>query len=219
MPKGTRQKRVENSTFFDGFPNIFLGKMFEDLQSEKSDPDDFNIKDCDEDDIKPTNRRGIAKIDSDDDEDPDDIKPPLASLVPPLKPVKSEELSVGDLIRGGNSGDLFFVQLPDHLPGEKTEGEGEVSACHLDSLAEGLVGKLQIRRSGACQLVLGDHLLNVEVGTKVGFLQEAVAVEVPEEEEEARGRMTVVGHVSQRLVVTPDWDSIMDRSGLSSTLA
>ncbi len=38
-------------------------------------------------------------------------------------------------------------------------------------LQEGLVGRLQIRKSGRCQLILGSQIMDVEVGTKVGFLQ------------------------------------------------
>ncbi len=33
------------------------------------------------------------------------------------------------------------------------------------------MGRLQIRKSGRCQLILGSQIMDVEVGTKVGFLQ------------------------------------------------
>ena len=90
--------------------------------------------------------------------------------------------------------------------------------CQLEAVEEGEVGRLQIRQSGACQLVLGQQVLNVEVGTRVGFLQDAVAVELPEREGEL-GKMTMLGHVKQRLVVTANWDYLMDNSGLCSSLA
>ena len=169
-------------------------------------------------DIKPASRRGVAVIESDeeDEADPDDVKPPLTTA--PL-PAPSTELSVGDLIRT-KTGDLFFIQLPDHLPGLKVKEEEERLAgpCQLEAVEEGEVGRLQIRQSGACQLVLGQQVLNVEVGTRVGFLQDAVAVELPEREGEL-GKMTMLGHVKQRLVVTPNWDHLMDNSGLCSSLA
>ena len=60
--------------------------------------------------------------------------------------------------------------------------------------------------------------LSAGAGTRVGFLQDAVSVELPETEGE-RGKMTMLGHVKQRLVVTPNWDHLMDNSGLCSTLA
>ena len=100
----------------------------------------------------------------------------------------------------------------------KEEGEDRGGGCQLEGVEEGEVGRLQIRRSGACQLVLGQQVLNVEVGTRVGFLQDAVSVELPETEGET-GKMTMLGHVKQRLVVTPNWDHLMDNSGLCSTLA
>ena len=171
------------------------------------------------DDIKPASRRGVGVIDSDDDDDeadPDDLKPPPVQAPIPAAPT---ELSVGELIQT-KPGDLFFIQLPDHLPGLRPgqEGERPGGLCQLEAVEEGEVGRLQIRRSGACQLVLGQQVLNVEVGTRVGFLQDAVSVELPETEGET-GKMTMLGHVKQRLVVTPNWDHLMDNSGLCSTLA
>ena len=188
--------------------------MFQESVEVKAEP-------ASSEDIKPTTRRGVGVIESDDDEDdPDDVKPPVLAPAPP--PVKPAELSVGDLI-SNKTGDLFFIQLPDHLPGLKVKKEGEEGeevsgSCQLESVEEGEVGRLQIRRSGACQLVLGDQILNVEVGTRVGFLQDAVSVELPQVEGE-RGKMTMLGHVKQRLVVTPNWDHLMDNSGLCSSLA
>ena len=191
---------------------MFPGKIFQEseLVSVKTEPASSEA-------IKPTTRRGVGVIDSDDDEDdPDDVKPPLTAPAPP--PETPTELSAGDIIKSQN-GDLFFIQLPDHLPGQTTKGkEGKAEPCQLDTVEEGLIGRLQIRKSGACQLVLGEQILNVEVGTKVGFLQDAMSVELPENEGE-KGKMTMLGHVRQRLVVTPNWDHLMNNSGLCSDLA
>ena len=189
---------------------MFAGKMFQESVESvevKAEPDD----------IKPASRRGVGVIESDEEEEEaDDVKPP--PLQAPLA-APPTELSVGDLIKT-KTGDLFFIQLPDHLPGLKVKEEGERLAgpCQLEAVEEGEVGRLQIRRSGACQLVIGQQVLNVEVGTRVGFLQDAVSVELPETEGE-RGKMTMLGHVKQRLVVTPNWDHLMDNSGLCSSLA
>ena len=193
---------------------MFAGKMFQETEERvevKTEPDTG-------DEIKPASRRGVGVIESDeeDEADPDDVKPPLVQVPLPAPPA---ELSVGDLIKT-KTGDLFFIQLPDHLPGLKVKEEGERLAgpCQLEAVEEGEVGRLQIRQSGACQLVLGQQVLNVEVGTRVGFLQDAVSVELPETEGET-GKMTMLGHVKQRLVVTPNWDHLMDNSGLCSSLA
>lgn len=168
-----------------------------------------------DDDIKPSFGKGINKIDSDDDDDPDDVKSPPTSLEPPITQSKSDEpVCAADLLTHGDS-DLFFVQLPDHLPSVIPDSS-DTKLCNLDRLQEGVAGKLVIRESGRCQLVLGDHLLSVNLGTKVGFLQDAVSIEVGEDGE---GDMTLLGHVSHRLIVTPDWADMMDKSGLSSSLA
>ena len=65
------------------------------------------------------------------------------------------------------TGQLVFVQLPDSLP--VAEAATSQASC-LDQL-EGRLGRLQIRKSGRCQMVLGNEKLDVETGTKVGFLQ------------------------------------------------
>ena len=84
---------------------------------------------------------------------------------------------------------------------------------------QGCLGKLQIRRSGACQLVLGGHqVMDVEMGTRAGFLQDAVSLRAPAGAG-ARGHMTVVGHVRHKLVVTPSWDSLLARADLQPSLA
>ncbi len=43
------------------------------------------------------------------------------------------------------------------------------------------MGRLQIRKSGRCQLILGSQIMDVEVGTKVGFLQVSTQVYLVEE--------------------------------------
>merc|ERR1711915_95475 len=192
-------------------PMVDTGKIFkEEIKEEKK------IK-ADPDSIPPSNLvTRSTELDSDDEEDPDDVKtpPPTSAPVPNrLQP----DISVADLVKT-QKGDLLFIQLPDHLPGQKSSRDSGPPTCQLDSLEEGCVGKLQIRASGACQLVLGEQVFSVEVGTRVGFLQDVVSVQLPEEQGGV-GDMTVLGHVKHRLVVTPDWDSLMDKAGLCSSLA
>jgi len=199
-------------------PMVDTGKIFKEIKAEKQEEIDIDIK------LEPTEtvRKNCMRLDSDDDSDPDDIKPPppISSHTP--ADLHQSQQSVADLVKN-KSEELFFIQMPDHLPGIlDDETEGKFKFIHLAHLEEGCIGKLQMRKSGACQLVLGDHVMNVQVGTKVGFLQDAVSVETcPDEssEDTRRGNMTVLGHVSQRLIVTPDWDNLMDKSGLCSTLA
>ena len=77
-------------------------------------------------------------------------------------------------------------------------------------------GKLQIRKSGRTQLLIGNMAMDVNFGTQVGFLQELVSINVPPPNEpEAQagqqrpfGDMAVLGRVRHRLVVTPDWSKL-----------
>ena len=52
----------------------------------------------------------------------------------------------------------------------------------------------------------------------LSVLQDAVSVRVPGNPEE-EGELTVLGHVSHRLVLTPDWDHLLKEAGLNDTLA
>ncbi|KAJ0019457.1 hypothetical protein NQD34_007026 [Periophthalmus magnuspinnatus] len=98
--------------------------------------------------------------------------------------------------------ELFFMQLPDSLPGQpptkenkpvKTEVESETgqsmllktetqedeideNCCSLKDLREGLVGKMLVRKSGRVQLILGQVTFDVSLGTTCSFLQELVSV-------------------------------------------
>ena len=46
-----------------------------------------------------------------------------------------------------------------------------MSGCNLEDFSEGLIGKLIVRKSGKVQMMLGQTLLDVEMGTPCGFLQ------------------------------------------------
>ncbi|KAJ0041708.1 hypothetical protein NL108_007902, partial [Boleophthalmus pectinirostris] len=93
--------------------------------------------------------------------------------------------------------ELFFMQLPDSLPGQpptkenkpvKTEVQSETgpsmllktetqedetdeNCCSLKDLREGLIGKMLVRKSGRVQLILGQVTLDVSLGTTCSFLQ------------------------------------------------
>ena len=46
-----------------------------------------------------------------------------------------------------------------------------MNSCNLEDFSEGLIGKLIVRKSGKVQMMLGQTLLDVEMGTPCGFLQ------------------------------------------------
>ncbi|KAK3611051.1 hypothetical protein CHS0354_000367 [Potamilus streckersoni] len=127
-------------------------------------------------------------------------------------------------------GELLFIQLPDVMPGvpaaqgdegeaggrphksadkSKQEDEEEIrkklSTCSLAGFSEGPVGKLVIRKSGRTQLILGNTVLDVSMGTPCGFLQDLASVRV----HEASGEMIVLGHIKHRLLCVPDFENLL----------
>jgi len=182
-----------------------------------------------EDDIKPR-LLNLKKsgFDSDTEDDPSpkcddtEAKPVISRDEKPIF-TSSNEPTVDQLLKQ-QTGQLLFFQLPDSIPiAEKsTTPPPTPTSQHLNisnlGYLEGKLGKLQIRKSGRCQLVLGREKFDVETGTKVGFLQDVVSVRVPSNQQ-AEGELTILGHVSHRLVLSPDWDSLLKNNGLNNTLA
>ena len=216
-------------------PMIDTGKLFLAEEKDKMERDEEND---DEDVIKATKKpRANRILDSDDDEDnpPDPAGKIKAEKEKSATKVKNSGKSVAedvdltfqDLVRQ-QRGDLIFIQLPDHLPGiampvkkepgteddgDKVNGE-EGRLCHLKDLPEGYLGKIQVRRSGKTQLKIGDALLDVDLGTQVGFLQDLVSVDTGAgASHQEVGDMTVLGRVRHRMVITPDWDHLFKNGG------
>uniref|UniRef100_A0A3Q3WZY5 Uncharacterized protein n=1 Tax=Mola mola TaxID=94237 RepID=A0A3Q3WZY5_MOLML len=130
--------------------------------------------------------------------------------------------------------ELFFMQLPDSLPGQppttdhrsvKTEvqsedGESvllktetqdekaEENCCILKELREGLLGKMLVRKSGRVQLILGQVTLDVSLGTTCSFLQELVSIGT----EGRTGDISVLGNVKHKMVCSPDFEALLESS-------
>lgn len=161
-----------------------------------------------------------------------EIKKVEAAFRPPPLPepdVLPELLRRWNLSKGE---ELFFVQLPDSLPGQspsvdtrpvKTEvqsadgqvmmqttepqdEEAEENSCMLKDLREGLVGKMLVRKSGRVQLILGHITMDVSLGTSCAFLQELVSIGT----EDRIGDMTVLGHIKHKIVCSPDFESLLE---------
>ncbi|KAG9267302.1 DNA-directed RNA polymerase III subunit RPC4-like isoform X1 [Astyanax mexicanus] len=132
--------------------------------------------------------------------------------------------TVGDLFQNLSVSDkeeLLFIQLPDTIPGpqkasssdksskkegkEKDPGEKEAVPV-LSDFSEGLIGRLQIRKSGKVQLAMGDITLDVSEGAAFSFLQQLVSVRLTEG---LTGDMTVLGNVTHKLVCSPDFEALL----------
>ncbi|XP_042343870.1 DNA-directed RNA polymerase III subunit RPC4 [Plectropomus leopardus] len=130
--------------------------------------------------------------------------------------------------------ELFFMQMPDTLPGqpptiehkptktevqsedgqsvllktESQEEEAEDNNCSLKDLREGLIGKMLVRKSGRVQLILGQVTLDVSLGASCSFLQELVSIG----SEGRTGDLTVLGNVKHKMVCSPDFEALLESS-------
>ena len=130
-------------------------------------------------------------------------------------------------------GEILFFQLPDALPGnpptpavddKKNEKpvtpsssqsdtglEKELAKCSLTEFPEGLVGKIQVLKSGRVRMVIGtDIVLNIAAGTPCSFLQDVVAVHLDQKKES--GDMTVLGELTHKVVCSPDFEHLLGLS-------
>ncbi|XP_024190493.1 uncharacterized protein LOC112194494 [Rosa chinensis] len=116
---------------------------------------------------------------------------------------------------------LLFVQLPPTLPLVKrpTSAKGKekvgssapsekVGAARkggsLEELSEGYMGKMLVYKSGAVKFKLGDALYDVSPGSDCIFSQDVAAINT------AARKCCVLGELGQRVVITPDVDSLLD---------
>ncbi|XP_059386473.1 DNA-directed RNA polymerase III subunit RPC4-like [Carassius carassius] len=160
--------------------------------------------------------------------------PVRGTLACPQQPTVGElfhQLSVSD------KEELLFIQLPDTIPGqpktsslEKTRKDGKTedkrssqikaldqpdkaAVPMLSDFSEGLIGKLQIRKSGKVQLVMGNVTLDVSEGAAFSFLQQLVCVRLSEG---LTGDMTVLGNITHKLVCSPDFETLLLEAKLPS---
>ncbi|XP_046625259.1 DNA-directed RNA polymerase III subunit RPC4 isoform X2 [Neodiprion virginianus] len=132
-------------------------------------------------------------------------------------------------IVANEANNYILLQFPDCLPGLKTDDElsdpkarratdlgsakpsdinPKTEYCTLKNLKEGMLGKLQILKSGQARLVLGDNKLIVDVGSHISFRQDLIAAKL--DLEKLEGELINLGSVSSTLICLPDWESMLD---------
>ncbi|XP_049766612.1 DNA-directed RNA polymerase III subunit RPC4 [Schistocerca serialis cubense] len=79
--------------------------------------------------------------------------------------------------------------------------------CTLKDLSEGLIGKVQLLKSGRARLVLGDTVLNLEMGTQLGFRQDVICVNL--DPSTHGGEMINLGPVNNRIICSPDLETML----------
>lgn len=152
------------------------------------------------------------------------VKLEEASLKIPSKAKLTQETCqhMFSSLKSGDPNHMVFVQFPDVMPGvpasygneedakssnkDQKEASKKIGASPLSGFSEGHMGKLVIRKSGRTSLMLGNVVLDVSMGTKCGFLQDVVSIHP---DSGGGGDLSVLGHVSHRLICTPDFDSLL----------
>ncbi|XP_042252920.1 DNA-directed RNA polymerase III subunit RPC4 isoform X1 [Thunnus maccoyii] len=79
----------------------------------------------------------------------------------------------------------------------------------LSEFSDGLLGKLQIRKSGKVELKLGDIVMDVSEGAAFSFLQQLVSVHLSDSR---TGDMMVLGNVQHKLVLSPDFQALLQQA-------
>ncbi|KAL6067594.1 DNA-directed RNA polymerase III subunit RPC4 [Balamuthia mandrillaris] len=82
--------------------------------------------------------------------------------------------------------------------------EEEIFESNMEKVEEGCMGKLLIYKSGKIKMQLGDILLDVTAGAQIGFKQEIAVISAEQK------KFCTLGSCDQRLICTPDIDSLLD---------
>ncbi|EDV22244.1 expressed hypothetical protein [Trichoplax adhaerens] len=111
-----------------------------------------------------------------------------------------------------DNGSLLLIQLPDMLPliaqaspSEDTTEENKTNLSSLRNAKDGLIGKLQIHRSGKTSLVIGNIPYKLRSGTRCDFLQDLASIKAMEND----GYVINLGPIKHRLVCTPDVEKLL----------
>ncbi|XP_048505406.1 DNA-directed RNA polymerase III subunit RPC4 isoform X2 [Athalia rosae] len=131
-------------------------------------------------------------------------------------------------IIANETNDYILIQFPDCLPGLRTDDELsdpkakkatdsstensnensiKTEHCKLSNLKEGILGKLQILKSGQARLVLGENKLIMDVGSHISFRQDLIAAKL--DLENLTGDLINLGRVSSTFICLPDWESML----------
>ncbi|CAL8284622.1 unnamed protein product [Merluccius merluccius] len=173
-----------------------------------------------------------------EDSPPSSTESPVPGVVGSPSPPQSLGEVFQELSLSGRE-ELFFIQLPDCMPGPPSASEGDADPAGaaasasaktpsrragqppapkvptrerqaaLSDFSEGMLGKLLVRRSGRVQLKLGDVVMDVSEGAAFSFLQQLVSVRLSGGR---TGDMAVLGNVQRKLVFSPDFQTLLQEA-------
>ncbi|XP_076247736.1 RNA polymerase III subunit C53 [Calliopsis andreniformis] len=146
--------------------------------------------------------------------------------VPKCDAEMKEELDSIPHITENKTNSYILIQFPDCLPGfvgsaedtrpsrsnassydKENENNSQSELCTLNSLKPGILGKLQIFKSGKARLLLGENNLLVDVGSHLSFRQDLIAAKL--DTEKLTGDLINLGPISSTLICSPDWESML----------
>ncbi|XP_025993434.1 DNA-directed RNA polymerase III subunit RPC4 isoform X1 [Solenopsis invicta] len=139
-----------------------------------------------------------------------------------------ENLSISKIIENNS---YTLIQFPGSLPGLKysreeagskqsndsnthdnkeSDNKEKLERCILNDLKSGLLGKLEILKSGKARLRLGEMSFFVDIGTHQDFQQDLLAVKIDAASQ--TGDLINLGPVNSKLICSPDFESMLENS-------
>ncbi|XP_011267620.1 uncharacterized protein LOC105258195 [Camponotus floridanus] len=138
-----------------------------------------------------------------------------------------KEVTISQIIEN-KTNPYVLMQLPDcwqNLESNKEESKSEGStdantgknddktkseSSGLNSLKSGLLGKIEILKSGKARLCLGDKRFSIDINVQQDFQQELLAAKV--DTVSLTGDLINLGSVNNQLICLPDVESILKNS-------
>ncbi|XP_012523856.1 DNA-directed RNA polymerase III subunit RPC4 [Monomorium pharaonis] len=136
-----------------------------------------------------------------------------------------EEFSISQIIENKAINSYTLIQFPSSFPALRSsreevgskqsnnsnthEGDNKAKPerCTLNNLKSGLLGKLEILKSGKARLRLGEINFFVDIGVQQRFQQDLLAVKIDATSQ--TGDLINLGPVNNKLVCSADFESIL----------
>ncbi|GAB1866687.1 DNA-directed RNA polymerase III subunit RPC4 [Camponotus japonicus] len=93
---------------------------------------------------------------------------------------------------------------------DKSDDNTKSENCGLNSLKSGLLGKIEILKSGKARLCLGDKRFSIDINVQQDFQQELLAAKV--DTVSLTGDLINLGSVNNQLICLPDVETILKNS-------
>lgn len=140
---------------------------------------------------------------------------------------RKEEFTISQITEN-KANSYTLIQFPESLPGlessreetktkqsnnsnthSENDNKTKTEFCTLNNLRSGLLGKLEILKSGKARLRLGEMSFFVDIGVQQRFQQDLLAVKIDASQ---TGDLVNLGSVNNKLICSPDFESILKNS-------